>query len=94
MGTIFSIIKTLELVSSFTSYFGAIVYIINKQIPDQIRETVNINSVLAEIFWYIFIVFIIIKIVWFCYSKFWLEAKERKQIMREKEKEKENENEK
>lgn len=86
MGGIFSIIKILELVLSFLCYLGAGMSIIAMQIPDSIRDAMKINPALEEIFWYIFIVFIIIKIVWFVISKFWLETKERKQIMREKEK--------
>lgn len=78
--------KGIKLFISFVCYFGIGIAFIDMQRSIPIGEVLDINPKLQLIVFWLFIIFWIIKILWFTYSRFYLEAKERKQAMNKKDK--------
>lgn len=79
------LMKTIKLFLSFVCYFGTGLTFISMKMDNPIGDSLNVSPALQKIVMWLFIIAWIIKIVWFCYDKFYLETKERKQTMRKKE---------
>lgn len=80
------LMKTLKILLSILCYSGTGFIFIDQKLEGAILEALQINPVLKQIILTLLIILWVIKIVWFTYSKFYLESKERKQVMRDKEK--------
>ncbi len=79
------LMKTIKFIISFICYFGTSIAFIDMQRDFDIAETLNVSPALQRIVLWLFIIFWVIKIIWFSYEHFYLETKERKQNMRKKE---------
>lgn len=90
MGEIF-LMKTLKGLLSIFCYFGTGAVVVEEYLPKIIKtgaiELVDISPTSKVILFYLLLVFWAIKIVWFTYDKFYLEANERKLGMKKTEEE-------
>jgi len=75
--------KGLKAFLAWSSWLGTGFLFLDELVD--VKEVIKMSERDQKIIVYIVILFWIIRIAWFVYDKFYLESKERKQVMREKE---------
>ncbi len=78
--------KTMKLLLTIICYSGTGAVFVNQRFEGAIIDALSINPLLQKCILILLIMFWLIRITWFIYDHFYLESKERKQVMREHEK--------
>jgi hypothetical protein len=69
--------KTLNLLITALAYFGTAFVFLNKLVDNKLSKIIELSGTQLDILVWALISLYIIKMIWFIYSKFYLERRER-----------------